>query len=59
MISWLLHEYEAKPSKSVNNYDIIRGITGLYHDKETEINTVSSTYFILQNKIDILYYSSW
>jgi len=44
---------------SVNNYDIIRlstrGITGLYHAKETEINIFSSTYFILQNKIDILY----
>jgi len=52
MISYLLHEYEVKPSTSVNNYDI----TGLYHAKETEINTFSKylLYFAKQDRYTLL-----
>ena len=32
-----------------------RGISGLYHAKETEINSILRACFILQNKSNILY----
>ena len=54
MISWLLHEYKVKPSTSVNNYDIIRVKVAFTMIKETGINIVLRTHFILQSKIDIL-----